>query len=275
MDEIRIDDLEIFARHGVYEQEKIDGQLFYINAVLHTNLQKAGRSDDLLDSTHYGEICETIKSVMIENRKNLIEAIAEKITTVIFEKFPLIEKIELEIRKPYAPITIPFRSVSVKIFREWHNVVIALGANILNAKQTIETAFETIKKRKEFKDCEMSSIIKTKPYGGIEQDDFFNSVIQCKTYFEPIDLLAQLKLIEKEAGRVETIHWGPRILDLDIIFYDKLIMETKKLTIPHIDMENRQFVLEPLCQIAPYLRHPVLQKTVLQMKKDLENQSSE
>lgn len=274
MDEIRIDDLEIFARHGVYEQEKIDGQIFYVNAILCANLQKAGRSDNLSDSTHYGEVCETIKVVMIENRRNLIEAIAEKITSVIFEKYPLIQKIELEVRKPYAPISIPFRSVSVKLKREWHNVVIAMGANVGNAKQTIEAAFTSINERQEFKDCIMSSVIQTKPYGGIEQEDFFNSVMQCKTYFEPENLLEQLKLIEEEAGRVVTTHWGPRVLDLDIIFYDKLIMETEKLTIPHIDMENRQFVLEPLCQIAPYVRHPITQKTVFQMKEDMEKSIS-
>ena len=79
------------------------------------------------------------------------------------------------------------------------------------------------------------------------------------------ELLEKLHEIEQHANRERIIHWGPRTLDLDIIFYDKLVYEDENLIIPHIDMQNRDFVLAPMNQIAPYLRHPVLNQTISQL----------
>ncbi len=73
---------------------------------------------------------------------------------------------------------------------------------------------------------------------------------------EPLELLDTLNDIEARLGRVRTIHWGPRTIDLDIIYYDDCVIDSKRLTIPHIDMANRTFVLEPLAEIDPYIRHP-------------------
>ena len=90
-----------------------------------------------------------------------------------------------------------------------------------------------------------------------------------KTYLTPHELLDTLHDIEKKAGRKRVIRWGPRTLDLDILLYDDLILDDAVLHIPHIDMQNRNFVLEPLVQIAPYVRHPVLNKTAQQLLADL------
>ena len=109
----------------------------------------------------------------------------------------------------------------------------------------------------------------TKPYGGVEQDDFVNGAIALKTLLSPQELLEKLHEIEQHANRERIIHWGPRTLDLDIIFYDKLVYEDENLIIPHIDMQNRDFVLAPMNQIAPYLRHPVLNQTISQLLNTL------
>ena len=111
----------------------------------------------------------------------------------------------------------------------------------------------------------MSELLVTKPYGGVEQDDFVNGAIALKTLLSPQELLEKLHEIEQHANRERIIHWGPRTLDLDIIFYDKLVYEDENLIIPHIDMQNRDFVLAPMNQIAPYLRHPVLNQTISQL----------
>jgi len=101
---------------------------------------------------------------------------------------------------------------------------------------------------------------------------------EIKPIIDPLpreELLRELNRIEQEAGRERIIHWGPRTLDLDIIFYDDLICEEDDLCIPHIEMHKRSFVLKPLEEIAPYKRHPVTGKTVREMLGELENAGQE
>ena len=112
---------------------------------------------------------------------------------------------------------------------------------------------------------QVSELLVTKPYGGVEQEDFLNGCLELETLLTPQELLEELHRIEQEAGRERKIHWGPRTLDLDILFYDKELIETEDLIIPHVDLENRYFVLKPLAEIAPNFRHPILKKTVTQM----------
>ena len=102
-----------------------------------------------------------------------------------------------------------------------------------------------------------------------DQPDFLNGCLRMKTLYYPKELLRELNRIEKEAGRERIIHWGPRTLDLDIIFYDDLISQEDDLCIPHVEMHKRSFVLEPLEEIAPYKRPPGNGKTVRQMLEEL------
>ena len=115
----------------------------------------------------------------------------------------------------------------------------------------------------------VSSFLSTAPYGGVEQDDFLNGCMQIRTLLTPRELLETLQGIEREAGRERKIHWGPRTLDLDIIFYDREVVDEEDLQIPHIEMQKRDFVLLPLREIAPHLRHPVTGKTVSEMAEEL------
>ncbi len=99
----------------------------------------------------------------------------------------------------------------------------------------------------------------------MEQDKFLNCVLRLETVLQPKALLETLQQIEAREGRTREVHWGPRTLDLDILFYDHLVMNAPELTIPHVDLQNRLFVLEPLREIAPWYRHPVLGQSVEQM----------
>ena len=106
-------------------------------------------------------------------------------------------------------------------------------------------------------------------------DEFTSELdaLRLRTLLTPEELLDRFHELEAAANRERIIHWGPRTLDLDILFYDNEIIDTPNLHIPHIDMENRDFVLKPMVEIAPYLRHPVLNLTMEQLLKKLEGKT--
>ncbi len=265
MDQIRIDNLRIFAHHGVYEEENEKGQNFYVSAVLETDTMPAGILDDLALSTNYGEVCRFLDGFVKEHTYKLIETVAEKATEALLLTFPLVRRVTLEVRKPEAPIPLPFASVSVRITRGWHKVYLSCGSNMGDRRRHLEEAVQELRADDKCRVLQVSDWIETPPYGGVEQDDFLNGAIEVDTLYTPQMLLMKLHEIEQNHGRERKIHWGPRTLDLDILLYEDCILYTKDLILPHIDMHNRRFVLEPLMQIAPYAEHPVLRKNVRQM----------
>lgn len=269
MDEIRIRNLECYAYHGVYPEENEQGQTFYINAVLYTDTRAAGCKDDLTLSTHYGEVCHFMNDWMKQHTCKLIETVAEQLAREVLLAFPLVKELELEICKPQAPIGLPFETVSVAIRRGWHQAYLAIGSNMGDRGEYLEAGIAGLKACPDIRVKKVSSIITTKPYGGVEQEDFLNGCLLAETLLTPGELLEKLHEIEHAAGRERKVHWGPRTLDLDIVFYDKLVYEDEDLIIPHVDMQNRRFVLEPMAEIAPNLRHPLLQKTMTQLLSEL------
>ena len=271
MDKIYIDELKIFARHGVFEDENIQGQNFYVNAALYIDTEKAGLLDSLDCSVDYSSVCTLIGKVMTENIFSLIETAAQTIAEAILREYPLVRQTDIEVRKPEAPIDMEFRSVSVRISRGWHTAVIALGSNMGNSQSYIDCAVSELESSRHIRNIRCSELIVTKPYGFTDQEDFLNGALICETMLSPHGLLSLMQSIENNAHRTREIHWGPRTLDLDLIFYDNYIIDDKDLTVPHPDMQNRDFVLRPLAHIAPYYRHPLLSLTVKQLLERLEN----
>lgn len=262
MDEIRIYGLEVFAHHGVYPEEREQGQKFILNAVLRTDTQAAGQTDDLAATTNYGEVCQLMTRVMQEQTWQLLEAAAEHTARAVLLAFPLVRGLTMELQKPEAPIPLPFETVSVKIDRGWHKVYVGIGSNMGDREGYLREAVRKLGEHPLNRGLRCSSLRETPPYGGVEQADFLNGALELETLLSPTELLAELNRIEREANRVREIHWGPRTLDLDILLYDEEIISTPRLTVPHIDMANRRFVLEPLAELNPYAPHPVLRKTV-------------
>lgn len=141
-------------------------------------------------------------------------------------------------------------------------VYIALGSNMGDTEKNLQQALEYMKE-KGLEVIKKSSFIKTAPYGLVEQDDFLNAVCLVQTTLVPREVLKILMDIEDKMGRVRTIRWGPRIIDLDILLYDDLIIKESNLQIPHIDMLNRDFVLKPLLEITDEdFVHPVSGKKI-------------
>ena len=118
---------------------------------------------------------------------------------------------------------------------------------------------------------QISDMIVTEPYGGVDQDDFLNGCLELETLLTPHELLEVLHKAEQQEKRERLIHWGPRTLDLDLLFYDDEILESPELVVPHPEIEKRTFVLEPLAQIAPWKVHPVLKKRIKTLLEELEN----
>ena len=268
-DKIIIEKLKVFAHHGVFPEETRDGQDFYFTAELMTDIGPSGRTDDLTLSTHYGEVCHFIKAFNETHTYQLIEALAENLAEAILLEFPLVRGIRLRVDKPSAPIGLPFETVAVEVERSWHRAFLAMGSNIGDSKALLDEAVEKLRARKDCSVKRVASYLVTKPYGVTDQPDFLNSALEMETLLTPDRLLLVLHEIEAEAGRERLIHWGPRTLDLDILFYDDAVIDTEDLHIPHIDLQNRDFVLIPMNEIAPYLRHPVLNLTISQLKEKL------
>ena len=149
-----------------------------------------------------------------------------------------------------------------------HKVFVGIGTNLGNRHKNIEDAFKNLQFYN-LKIIKKSPVYETEPYGLKEQPNFLNCVVEIEVEVSPEELLKKFLKIEKEMGRERKIPWGPRIIDLDILFYEDLIINKESLKIPHPDIENRFFVLKPLSDIAPCLVHPIFKKTIKQMLKDL------
>lgn len=273
LDKIHIKNLEVFGNHGVFPEENKLGQKFLVNAVLYTSTREAGKTDDLTKSIHYGEVSHFITKYMMEHTFQLIESVAEQLAEALLLQFEHLKWIDLEIQKPWAPIGLPLESVSVEISRGWHEAFIATGSNLGDRGEYIRKGIEALAACKECVVEKESQLIVTEPYGVTDQPEFLNGMLQVRTLLSPVELLHKLNEIEAAAHRERKVHWGPRTLDLDIIFYDNQIIDTPQLTVPHVDMQNRQFVLKPLAELAPWYRHPILGKTVKELLISLENEN--
>lgn len=271
LDEIRIRGLRIFAHHGVFQEETRLGQTFVVNATLYTSTRKGGLLDSLENTISYADVCLFLTDYLQKNTWKLLEAAVEHTCRALFQQFPLLRKVELELEKPSAPIPLPFDSVSVRVIRGWHRCFVALGSNLGDKQAYLDGAVEALRMDPCIRLTQVSSYLVTVPYGGVEQDDFLNGAVELETLYDPQELLDRLHEIEQNANRKRLVHWGPRTLDLDILFYDDLVQDDPSLTLPHPDMQNRDFVLRPMAELAPNFLHPVFQKTIGQLLKELPN----
>lgn len=143
-----------------------------------------------------------------------------------------------------------------------HVAYIGFGSNIGDRLSHIQNAINTLSKTEGITLQKISSIYKTDPVGYEAQAQFLNGVAAIQTSLSPLSLLYTLKDIETVIGRKHRIRWGPREIDLDILIYGDLCVQTEKLIIPHPEMHLRGFVLVPLAEIAPNLVHPVFQESI-------------
>lgn len=148
-------------------------------------------------------------------------------------------------------------------------VYIGIGSNVGSRKTNCVRAIELLG-HSGISVLRQSSFHETEPWGITEQPKFINAAVQAETDRSPADLMKALKDIEKIMGRAPGPRWGPRLIDLDILIYDGLVLRTAGLEIPHPRMHERLFVMKPLAEIAPDLVHPVLGKSIKELLEELE-----
>lgn len=269
MDKIYIKDLEVYGFHGVNVEEKKMGQRFIISLELDIDIRKAGLSDDLSETVNYAEVCYKTEEVFLSHKYDLIEKAAEEVAKAILHQFDKITKVKVLLKKPWAPIGKPLDYAAVEIERGWHTAFISAGSNIGDKKKNIEDAIKLLNNREDCRVEKTAPYYETKPVGYLEQDTFVNSAFQLKTMLSPKELMEVLLDVEKELKRERIIRFGPRTLDLDIIFYDNIITDDIETIIPHPRAHERQFVMKPLSHIAPYYVHPLLNKRVITISEEL------
>jgi 2-amino-4-hydroxy-6-hydroxymethyldihydropteridine diphosphokinase len=142
-------------------------------------------------------------------------------------------------------------------------VLLSLGTNLGERRQNLRRAVRAL--AGEMTVTAVSSVYETEPWGEPDQPDFLNICLAATTTHSPQQLLTIIKQIEQELGREESYRWGPRLIDIDIIFYDEVVVAEKGLNIPHSRLAERAFVLTPLADVAPDWVHPITGKTVVEM----------
>lgn len=155
-----------------------------------------------------------------------------------------------------------------------HIAYIGFGSNIGEKLTYIQNSLHSLSAVEGINLKTVSSIYKTEPVGSVPQDDFLNGVVSLETSLSPHTLLHTLKDIEISIGRQHRARWGPREIDMDILIYDDLCLQTPDLTIPHPELHLRRFVLAPLTEIASNLTHPVFNKSILSLLHSLKDDKS-
>ncbi len=259
--EIELNQIQACAIIGCYSDERINRQELTIN--LRLGLAECATVDELESTVDYAAIGSEVKYLAENSQFLLLESLARHIVKELFTRHGLIQEITITLSKPQI-----FPLLEHQVFVNYHQyrhypVAIALGSNLHNPRQQLVSAIEFLSEI--IDEIQVAPIYKTSPAGFSEQDDFFNTCIIGRTTLKPQQLLVALKKIEKRLGKIEQFTNGPRIIDLDIIFFGEQIFEQLFLKIPHPRMAERDFVLRPLADIAGSWQHPVFKLSVAEL----------
>ena len=251
-DRIFVSNLCLHGRHGVPAEESALEQKFFVDIDCAVDMDDALRDDDYTKTLCYGALCDVAAEIASSGRFNLIETLADRIANGILARFAAVSKIRVRIRKPFAPIAAALDHVGAEVVR--HRATrfgLSLGSNVGNKLDNIAKAISRLADCPDVDIEEVSHFYRTAPWGKTDQDWFVNACVLGTTSANPRDLLRRCKGVEIQIGRLKNARWGPRVVDIDLLFMGKIAMEDAELTLPHKEIFNRAFVLQPLAEIAP------------------------
>lgn len=261
MSSINIHNLKVAACHGVLPEEKTNRQPFIFDISMEYDFTEAAKDDNLALTLNYDEVMHKVSDFCKDNTFDLIETLCHRTAINLMRNYP-IDSVSVTVKKPQAPVSLPFEDVSVSTTLTRLSVLLSLGSNMGDRQAYLNTAIKRLEEHEDITVLKVSSPYENAPYGGVAKSPFINMAVKISTYLSPYELLDYLHLIESEANRDRSVRWGDRTLDMDIVFFGDKIIDNDILTIPHADYQNRDFVLIPLKEIAPNFVCPICRKRI-------------
>lgn len=250
-DTIFVTNLCLVGRHGVMEEERTLGQRFYLDIEVTTDARRASANDDYRKAICYAALCDLAAQVSEAGPYRLIETFAERVIEAILSRFPTVTGARVRIRKPGAPINASFDTVGVELTRQrQQRVAFSFGSNVGDKMSQIRAAVAFLEAVEGIEIAQVSSFYETAPWGKTDQDRFINACAIGWTSLSAHEVLRAAKAIEVQLGRTPGERWGPRLIDIDLLYLGEDDFSTIALTVPHPEMLNRAFVLMPLAEIA-------------------------
>jgi dihydroneopterin aldolase/2-amino-4-hydroxy-6-hydroxymethyldihydropteridine diphosphokinase len=271
LDQIRLLGVSARGRHGVLATERLDGQDFVVDAVLHLDVGKAAATDDLAATVDYGVLATRIADIVRGEPVDLIETLAHRLAAACLEPAG-VQAVDITVHKPRAPIRERFADVAVAVRRERLpeperlvdepaesrsrsssavSAVLALGANLGDRLGTLRRAVAELEALPGVRVDGVSPVVETAPVGRPDQPDYMNAVVLITTDLPAHELLRAVQGIEADHGRERMVRWGPRTLDVDVIRYGDQLSDDPGLTLPHPRAAQRAFVLAPWLAADP------------------------
>jgi dihydroneopterin aldolase/2-amino-4-hydroxy-6-hydroxymethyldihydropteridine diphosphokinase len=256
MDRIEIRNLRVMTVVGVLAHEREAAQPLRLDLTLHVDLRDAGLSDELGDTANYGAVAELVDEVVRESKDVLLERLAARVAEAAL-RFDRVEAVDVAVTKLRPPVPVDVEATAVTIQRTRaeaelpphtvHRAIVALGSNLGDRAGYLRFAIEELGAV-----VAQSQVFETDPVGGPQdQGAYLNMVVVVETSLDPFAFIRRCHRIEAAAQRQRMVHWGPRTLDVDLLFFDDARIDSAELVVPHPRVAERRFVLAPLAEVAP------------------------
>ena len=272
---VKIENLEVYAYHGLNPEEQELGQRFLFNIYMQIlgdqAVESEPGSEDIEQTVNYSKVSKFVCAWNREHKCELIETAAASVCREILLNFDTVYAVTVEIKKPHAPIReMHFDYVSVEKSLAWHDVYLSLGSNSEDKNERLEQALKELSGIPGIRIILKSDTHSYPAVGQGYEGIFLNNAVYIKTFLSPKELFITLRESERRLGRDRSKEKGIRSIDIDILMYESITDADDCLILPYPDFEDQRYTLEPMCEIAPNLYHPVLMKTMKQLLNELQ-----